>query len=222
MFHAMGIEAAGPGDAGSVAPPPLGVLLRNLRDRERWTLKEMSLQSGIPVSTLSKIEHGRLTLSYDKICAVSQRLGLSMTELLAQSDKGARPSVTGRRSLSDLDSAAHVETPDRDYYYLCPELRQKRMIPVIARLHATASETGAFVRCPGEKFIYVLKGRIAVHTEFYDPATLEQGQAMYIDSSMGHCFAVAGCEEAIVLNIMAGSDEQLPRNLMVRPCGAAG
>ena len=220
--HATDVQAVGRGNGGSVAPPTLAVLLRNLRGRQRWTLKEMSLKSGIPVSTLSKIEHGRLTLSYDKVCAVSQRLGLSMAELLAQADKGAGPSVTGRRSLGDLDRAAHVESPDRDYYYLCSELRRKRMIPVITRLRATTSETGPFVRCPGEKFIYVLSGRIAVHTEFYDPAMLGPGQAMYIDSSMGHCLAAAGCDEAMVLNVMAGSDEHLLRPLMVRPGGAAG
>ena len=45
------------------SPPTLGALLRSLRTREGWTLKEMSARSGIPVSTLSKNEHDRLTLS---------------------------------------------------------------------------------------------------------------------------------------------------------------
>ena len=34
--------------------PTLGKLLRGLRNRNGWTLKEMSDRSGIPVSTLSK------------------------------------------------------------------------------------------------------------------------------------------------------------------------
>lgn len=46
--------------------PTLGSLMRGLRTRNRWTLKEMSAHSGIPVSTLSKVEHDRLTLTYDK------------------------------------------------------------------------------------------------------------------------------------------------------------
>ena len=61
--------------------PTLGALLRGLRHREGWTLKEMSAKSGIPFSTLSKIEHDRLTLSFDKLQQLSQRLGMRMSEL---------------------------------------------------------------------------------------------------------------------------------------------
>ena len=45
--------------------PTIGGLLRSLRARKGWTLKQMSEHSGIPLSTLSKVEHDRLTLTYD-------------------------------------------------------------------------------------------------------------------------------------------------------------
>ena len=60
--------------------PTLGALIRGLRSRKGWTLKEMSANSGIPVSTLSKVEHGQLTLSYDKLSQLSQKLGMRMSE----------------------------------------------------------------------------------------------------------------------------------------------
>ena len=64
--------------------PTLGALLRGVRDREGWTLKQMSEKSGIPVSTLSKVEHDRLTLTYDKLYQVAQRLGMRMSELFSE------------------------------------------------------------------------------------------------------------------------------------------
>src|SRR4030095_7593505 len=64
--------------------PTLGALLRGVRNREGWTLKQMSEKSGIPVSTLSKVEHDRLTLTYDKLYQVAQRLGMRMSELFAE------------------------------------------------------------------------------------------------------------------------------------------
>ena len=71
--------------------PTLGALLRGVRNREGWTLKQMSEKSGIPVSTLSKVEHDRLTLTYDKLYQVAQRLGMRMSELFAESsDEAAR------------------------------------------------------------------------------------------------------------------------------------
>lgn len=201
----------------SATPPTLGALLRKLRHREGWTLKEMSAKSGIALSTLSKIEHDRLTLSYDKLYQLSQRLGLRMSELFAEHTRDdATPMVTARRSIGDMSTAVRVETRNYDYFYLCTELRRKRMIPVISRIRAKTSEQfGDLVHHPGEEFLYVLSGKIVVNLEFYDPVTLVEGQSMYIDSSMGHAYLAAeGCEEAEVLAVMSSGDEELINSLL--------
>lgn len=200
----------------SLAAPTLGALLRGVRNREGWTLKQMSAKSGIPVSTLSKVEHDRLTLTYDKLYQLSQRLGMRMSELFAESDETAATPVMARRSLGDLDNAVRVETPNYDYHYLCTELRRKRMIPVITTIRARTSEQfGELVHHAGEEFVYVLRGRVEVNTEFYDPVTLEEGQSIYIDSSMGHAYLAAdGCDEAEVLAVMSSEDDDLHQMLM--------
>lgn len=177
----------------------------------------MSAKSGIPFSTLSKIEHDRLTLSYDKLQQLSQRLGMRMSELFAEETGDPTPAVTARRSLGDLDKSVRVKTPNYDYYYLCTELRRKRMVPVITKIRANSREEfGELVRHDGEEFIFVLKGQIVVHTQFYDPVTLEEGQAIYIDSGMGHAYVAApGCHEAEVLGVMSsGDDDQLMQSLL--------
>ena len=198
------------------AAPTLGLLLRSLRNREGWTLKQMSDKSGIPVSTLSKVEHDRLTLTYDKLYQLSRRLGLRMSELFAEPEEDVAPPVTARRSLGDLATAIRVETPNYDYYYLCTELRRKRMIPVLTKIRAkTEQQFGELVHHAGEEYIYVLSGRIVVNTEFYDPVTLEQGQSIYIDSSMGHAYLAAeGCDEAEVLGVMSSADDELMHSLL--------
>ncbi|WP_114952059.1 helix-turn-helix domain-containing protein [Sphingosinicella terrae] len=196
--------------------PTLGKLLRGLRSRNGWTLKEMSDRSGIPVSTLSKVEHDRLTLTYDKLQQLSQRLGLRMSELFAEAPDAPESVVTARRSIGRVDRAIQVTTPNYDYHYLCPELRRKRMIPVITNIRAkTAEEFGDLVRHSGEEYIFVLDGRIVVHTEFYEPVLLEKGESIYIDSQMGHAYVVAeGCEEATVLGVCSSADEGLMSSLM--------
>jgi transcriptional regulator with XRE-family HTH domain len=187
----------------------LGAVLRGLRSRKGWTLKEMSEQSGIPISTLSKVEHDRLTLTYDKLQQVSQRLNIRMSDLFAEDDAASAAAVMGRRSIGRIDDAVHIETPNYDYSYLCTELRQKRMIPIVARVRAkTLEEFGAYVRHAGEEFVYVLEGRIVVHSEFYDPVELVAGESIYLDSSMGHAYLAAdGCDEAVTLGIMSSAEE---------------
>ena len=197
-------------------PPTLGEVMRGIRARNRWTLKEMSAKSGIPVSTLSKVEQDRLTLSYDKLQQLSQRLNIRMSDLFAEEGEPSAPRVTGRRSIGTIDNAVRVTTDNYDYHYLCTDLRQKRMIPIITRIRAhSATEFGELVRHQGEEFIYVIEGRMAVHTEYYDPVVLEAGQGIYLDSSMGHAYVVAdGCDEALVLGVCSSADDGLMDSLM--------
>ena len=197
------------------AHPTLGHILRDLRNHRGWTLKEMSERSGIPVSTLSKVEHDRLTLTYDKLLQLSQKLNIRMSELFAEGEP-ADEGVTARRSIGKQDDAVRVTTPNYDYYYLCTELRRKRMIPVLTRIRAKSlSEFGDLVRHSGEEYVHVLEGSIIVHTEFYDPITLGVGEGIYIDSNMGHGYIAAeGCDEALVLGVCSSSDESLMSSLM--------
>ena len=204
------------GDRMSAPQPTLGTLLRGLRSRNRWTLKEMSDRSGIPISTLSKVEHDRLTLTYDKLLQLSRRLNIRLSELFAEGDATTEPAVTARRSIGDVERSVRVTTANYDYFYLCTELRRKRMIPIYTRIRAkTVEEFGELVRHPGEEFIFVLSGRIVVHTEFYDPVVLEEGRSIYIDSNMGHAYlAGEGCDEAVVLGVCASADATLMDSLM--------
>jgi transcriptional regulator with XRE-family HTH domain len=196
--------------------PTIGSLLRALRNRNNWTLKEMSQRCGIPLSTLSKVEHDRLSLTYDKLLLISQRLNLRMSELFAEEGNVPEPAVTARRSIGRIDDAVRVTTENYDYFYLCPELRRKRMIPVLTRVRAKSiEEFGALVRHPGEEYIHVLEGRAEVHTEFYDPIVLEAGQSVYIDSNMGHAYIAAeGCEEVLLLGVCSSADEHMMESMM--------
>jgi transcriptional regulator with XRE-family HTH domain len=195
--------------------PTLGSLLRGLRSRNGWTLKEMSERIAIPVSTLSKVEHDRLTLTYDKLLQLSQRLNIPMSELFASPAVEAEAPVTARRSIGNMRDAVRVNTKNYDYYYLCAELRRKRMIPVFTRIRAKSlEEFGELVRHSGEEYLYIVEGAIIAHTEFYDPIELRTGESIYIDSTMGHAYTAAkGCKEAVVLAVCSSADDSLLESL---------
>jgi transcriptional regulator with XRE-family HTH domain len=194
----------------------LGSLLRGLRSRNGWTLKEMSERTGIPLSTLSKIEHDRLTLTYDKLLQLSQRLNLRMSELFSEPEATTEAPITARRSIGTLEDAIRVNTANYDYYYMCPDLRRKRMVPTVTRIRAkSVEEFGDLVRHPGEEYIYVLEGPVEIHTEFYEPVVLQTGESIYIDSTMGHAYvAPEGHDEALVLGVCSSAEEDLMESLM--------
>lgn len=190
--------------------PTLGSLLRATRARLGITLKEMSVRTGIPFSTLSKVEHDRLSLTYDKLVTISERLGVPLAELLADGRSAERGPVLGRKSIGTVNTSLAIETPNYDYYYLSPELRDKRMIPIVSRIKARSlAEFGELIRHPGEEFIYVLEGEVEVHSEYYEPFRLTTGQSVYIDSGMGHAYIAVGSTSASVLCVCSSSQEEL-------------
>jgi transcriptional regulator with XRE-family HTH domain len=195
----------------------LGSLVRTLRQQKGWTLRKMSESVGIPLSTLAKVEQDKLSLTYDKLQQFTSRLGLTMAEFLAHetAPPAALPSVTARRSLATGSNSVSVSTPNYDYEYLCADLREKRMVPIITRIRAhNLEEFGKLVRHQGEEFIYVLEGTIEVYLQFYTPVTLTVGQGIYIDSTMGHAYLAKDCESALVLGICSSEDPNLASELI--------
>jgi transcriptional regulator with XRE-family HTH domain len=197
--------------------PTLGSLLRGLRLRNDWTLKEMSERTGIPLSTLAKVEHDRLTLTYDKLLQLSQRLNLRMSDLFSEADTASDAPITARRSIGKLADAIRVNTPNYEYFYMCPDLRRKRMVPTVTRVRARSiEEFGELVHHPGEEYIYVLQGPVEIHTEFYEPVVLQTGESIYIDSTMGHAYvAPKGHDDALLLGICSSADDGLMESLML-------
>lgn len=197
----------------------LGSLIRLLRQRNGWTLREMSEKVGIPLSTLAKVESDKLSLTYDKLQQFTSRLGMSLTQFLAQAEAPPQESparvITARRSLSGAGNSIQVVTPNYDYEYLCADLREKRMVPILCRVRAhDIGEFGEPVRHQGEEFVYVLEGSIEVHLQFYTSVTLRAGQGIYLDSAMGHAYTAKDCESALVLAVCSGEDPNLARELI--------
>lgn len=200
--------------------PSLGSIVKRIRKERQWTLAEMSEACGIPLSTLSKIENDKLTLTYDKLQKFSTSLAIPLGELFA--DPRRRDSiVTARRSLATLANAIRVVTPNYVYNYLCSDLRKRRMIPIHVEITAkTLADFGDLVQHGGEEFAFVLDGAVVFHSEFYAPVTLNKGEGVYIDSNMRHGYVVAeGHDRAAILSVCTSDDENLAQQLIAEAEG---
>jgi transcriptional regulator with XRE-family HTH domain len=198
----------------------LGGLINLVRQRNGWSLRQMSEKVGIPLSTLAKVEADKLSLTYDKLQQFTSSLGLSMTEFLGQAEpapveESSAAVVTARRSVASGHNSIQITTPNYDYEYLCADLREKRMVPLIARVRShDIGEFGEPVKHQGEEFIYVLEGTIEVHLQFYTSVVLTAGQSIYLDSTMGHAYVAKDCESALVLAVCSSEDPNLASELI--------
>ena len=182
----------------------IGQRLAELRRQHEWTLQTVSEMTGVSVATLSKVERNKLSLTYDKMLQIAEGLKMTLTELIAPPQEA--PS-TARRSIARRKDALIIRTPNYQYNYLCADLANKRMIPILTRIKArTLEEFGPLLSHSGEEFIFVLEGEILVHTDHYEPVKLRIGEGIYIDSTMGHAYLKVGEEDALVLGVCSSED----------------
>src|SRR3546814_329539 len=151
--------------------------LPNLRKVRDWTLKQAAQATGVAASTLSKIENGLLSPTYDNLLKIAAGLELDVAELFTPSQDHMG---TGRRSINQQGEGRAYETPYYDHRLLCTALSHKRMMPFYTRVKARSfGEFHDWSRHRGEEFVYVLSGEIELHTEFYQPPRLEAGESLH-------------------------------------------
>lgn len=188
------------------AHPRLSQRLRELRQARGWTLGVLSERSGISVSSLSKVENGQISMTYDNLIKLARGFDIELGELFAAP---RRSLPVGRRAVTRRGTGAPHETAGYVYELLGTEMSPKRMVPMIMHLKARTLEAfGPPLTHAGEEFIYVLKGSVLVHLEGYRPTLLSEGDSIYVDSRLGHAYLAAGeeKEEAIILGICSDSD----------------
>src|SRR4051794_17861403 len=102
-----------------------------------------------------------------------------------------------RRSISRAGQGHVINTRYYTYIYQCTDLIGKRMVPILAEVRARSlGEFGPLLRHAGEEYFLVTSGSVEVHTEFYAPEVLHEGDGIYLDSTMGHAYLNAGEQPA--------------------------
>ncbi|HOU21978.1 MAG TPA: XRE family transcriptional regulator, partial [Kiritimatiellia bacterium] len=152
----------------SIAKP--GAALRNLRLAKGWTLGEVSQRTGMPLSTLSKVENDKMSLTYDKLVRISEGMEIDLAELFNPGSAQPAGPSSGRRSITRASEGREIETPNYEHLYPAADLLNKRLVPIIAEVRARSlQEFGQLIRHPGEEYAYVLEGAIELHTDLYAP-----------------------------------------------------
>ena len=194
-----------------------GAALKELRAKRGLTLADVSELTGMNVSTLSKIENGKVALTLEKLMRISEGLGVDMTELITPAAREA-PKIQGgtRRSVARAGEGQAIEMALGNSLYLASELLNKRIIPIVGDVLAkNIEEYDELLRHAGEEFVYVLEGTLELHLEMYTPLRLEKGDSVYFDSEMGHAYIAVGDEPCRILSICATTEAHLTKSLAI-------
>jgi len=182
-----------------------GMRIKAIRLAREMTLEQVAEVSSVSISTLSKIEKGQVSASFDTIAKIAGAFDYSLAELFAQDLPQvpvAAVAIQGRRTYTLAGKGLMFTNPWFHYEVHAAELLVKGMIPVVMRIETRElPPREAWSEHEGEEFIYVLSGCVIVHTLFYTPLRLNQGDSAYIDSTMAHTFVRESDDDASLLSI---------------------
>ncbi|MCC6002030.1 MAG: helix-turn-helix domain-containing protein [Pararhodobacter sp.] len=185
------------GEEALAQPVDLAARVRALRKARGWTLEQAAQAAGMARSTMSKIENGQMSPTFEALRKLAEGLGIPIPQLFTP----PRSTAPGGRMTATPAGAgeAHVTTT-YEHELLAQGLTRKAMLPYRARIRARRfEEFDGWVRHDGEEFLYVLTGQIRLFTEFYAPLDMKRGDSAYYDASMGHNVISLSPEDATIL-----------------------
>ena len=178
-------------------PLDLGLRVRELRKARNWTLEQAASKAGLARSTLSKIENGQMSPTYDALKKLAIGLEISIPQLFTPP---VNNQINGRLTHTKAGEGQSHVTVTYEHELLANNLSKKQMLPYRAMVRARSmDEFEGWVRHDGEEFLYVLTGVIRLYTEFYEPIELRRGDSAYYDASMGHNVVTLSSEDATIL-----------------------
>lgn len=166
----------------------IGEKVRALRLRKKLGLVELARHTGLSPSMLSKLERGRTFPTLATLLRVALVFGVGLDHFFT---------VEVPRKIGVVRRADRRRFPERPgardagYAFECLDFAatERRMNAYWAEFHAPARLRPH--DHPGEEFVYVLRGRLAVH--FGDEAhTLDPGDAIYFDATQPHAYRRVG------------------------------
>jgi transcriptional regulator with XRE-family HTH domain len=197
------------GASSADAIPAPSRALRNVRIAQGLSLRALSARAGLPYSTLSKLENGKMALTYDKLIRLAQALNVDLKDILAEAEERSAPVAVGRRSVVRAGEALDAESEQHLHHYPAADLLGKMMTPIIIDVQAqSVEEVGGLVRHSGEEYLYVLRGSMELHSDLYAPLPLAVGDSVYFDSGMAHAYVRTSHDACTVLAVCAGQGIQ--------------
>lgn len=176
----------------------LGKRVQAARRSQGKTLADVAGAAGISITTVSRVERGQMSLTYEKLSALAKTLKLELSSLFSGQEGAAGPDL--EPSLTQAGHGISYRSETYCYTLMNVDVHNKRMNPTHMVVYARSpKEFPEFSRHEGEEFVYVLAGTLEVHFETGKVVTVKKGDCLYFDSRIGHLYVSVGKGNAEIM-----------------------
>ncbi len=178
----------------------IGQMIKEQRQKHGLTLDELAEKSGCTPSFISQVEHSRATPSITTLYAISETLGVPITDFFPQVVTASKVTRASQRESFHFEGSAITYSP------LSTKFRHGAVSVFLLTISPSnqALPTDEHRSHNGEEFFYILDGvlRLWVGSNFYD---LYPGDSAYYKSTTKHRMENLDNKPVIALSLVSPS-----------------
>jgi transcriptional regulator with XRE-family HTH domain len=190
-------------EISAVAAFMIGTQVRELREKNRYTLQDLAAKTGLDREMLSRIESHEFIPPIATLVKLAGALKVNVAYFFQDKVGGDKIAVTRRDERVRIMRRPHHMEGEVDYIYESLEIRkaQKQMEPFMVEFPVSDTSEMVFTSHEGEEFLYLLEGilefRTVEHVEILNP-----GDSIYFESDVSHSFRCLGEAPAKALAVV--------------------
>jgi transcriptional regulator with XRE-family HTH domain len=176
----------------------IGTKVRDLRQRNKYTLQDLAAKTGLSKPFLSQIENDHVVPPIATLLKLSRALQVGLGFFFQAEADSDRISITREHERVRIERRPHHEKgDDATYVYESLETRKhgKHMEPFLVEFPVQSAEEMVFQSHEGEEFLYLISGKIEFRT-VDRVETLDPGDSIYFESDLSHGFRCISKEPA--------------------------
>lgn len=174
----------------------IGQDLKNRRESKNWTIRDLSAEANVAVSTISQIETGKTSPNLLTLKAICDALGIPVFSLLLEDD------FSNVRLVKRANQPSFVRNVSNGI-----PLTESLIIQGKSKMYAAIvdipahGDSGDYAHHGGEEFVFVLKGQINYDLENHKTYQLEEQDTLYYPNYIGHRWSNETDEAAQILMV---------------------
>lgn len=167
----------------------IGGKIRDLRERNFYTLHDLAVKTGISKSVLGEIESDEIMPPVGVLLKLARALNVGMAHFFKDEAPAEQVSVTRAGERLSVKRRPHHREGEVDYIYESLEARMpdKHMEPLLVEFVPMETAEMVFTNHEGEEFLFLLDGKLEFRTSDR-MEVLSPGDALYFDSGLSHSF----------------------------------
>jgi transcriptional regulator with XRE-family HTH domain len=154
-----------------------------------WNQQDLASRAGIARSTLSKIENGLLSPTFEVLLKVASGFDRDLSALVQRESQplSGRMVIERARVGTGVEDRPALSYPNNRLWPLASILKGRAFQSAMVEFTQTdLTKFGPWNSHPTDDFLLVLSGQLAFHTDGYETALLNPGDTVHFDGRMSH------------------------------------